>query len=246
MKIGDLYRCASLLRLALGIQTPAPECIERQILRAVVQGMRETRRNGSARCWPDLGSEEESETIRRWAKKVGYIDDPPSREARAWREWLSNEPERIRTAESALKTSSCLLRIIGLGDWLVARTYLPLFESQLYSDLRALQRIANELHDGQLEQHIRDFLRPLAEAQEMLGLFRSTSSGDIEEVAKKRNWRPATVEVRLNRLGLTAKDFYGEEAVLGRLIIRSPVLRPLFDGLLSHQQWSAGSADTPR
>jgi hypothetical protein len=50
----------------------------------------------------------------------------------------------------------------------------------------------------------------------------------------------------LGRLGLTAEDCRGENAVLGRLIIRSHILRPLFDGLLSRREWSAGSADTHR
>jgi sarcosine oxidase delta subunit len=246
MKIGDLYRCASLLRIVLGIEAASPEHIERQVLHTVVQGMREQRRNGCPRAWPDLGGEDEAETIRRWARKVGYIDDPPSREAGSWREWLSHKPERIRTAEPALGSSSCLLKLVGLGDWLAARPYLPLFESQLYSDLRVLHKTADDRHDSQLRKAILDFLRPLAEAQEMLGLFRSTRNGAVEEVARKRNWRPTTVEVRLDRLGLTAEDFRGEEAVLGRLIIRSPVLRPLFDGLLSHREWSAGSADALR
>jgi hypothetical protein len=79
------------------------------------------------------------------------------------------------------------------------------------------------------------FLGLLAEAQDMLRLFRSTKHGTVEEVAKKRNWStPATVEVLLRRLELTAEDFRGEDAVLGRLIIRSPVLRCRFDGLLSY------------
>jgi hypothetical protein len=207
--------------------------------------MREQRRNGSTKGWPDLGREDEAETIRRWARKVGYIDDAPLREPSPWRGWLSHQTERIRSAEPAQDSSACLLKVVGLGDWLAAQPYLPLFESVLYSNLRALQQFADERKDNQLKTAILDFARPLAEAQEMLSLFRSTKNGAVEEVAKKRHWRPATVEVRLNRLGLTAEDFRGEEAVLGRLIIRSRVLRPHFDGLLSYREWSAGSADTP-
>jgi hypothetical protein len=248
MQVGDLYRCASLLRIALGIATPSPDCIERQVLHTVVQGMRGQRRNGSMKNWPDLGRGDETETIRRWARKVCYLDDLPACESNSWRGWLSDQTERIRssTEPAALDSSSCLLKLVGLGDWLVAQLYLPLFETQLYSDLRALKKHADNVNEGQLKKAVIDFLGPLAEAQEMLCLFRSTKNGAVEEVARKRNWRPATVGVRLGRLGLTADDCRGENAVLGRLIIRSPVLRPLFDGLLAHRQWSAGSADTHR
>jgi hypothetical protein len=138
------------------------------------------------------------------------------------------------------------LKVVALGDWLAAQPYLPLFESLLYSDLRALKQLADDRKDGKLKNAIEDFMRPLAEAQEMLYLFRSTTNGAVEEVARKQHWRIATVHIRLGRLGLTVEDYRGENAVLGRLIVRSPVLRPLFDGLLSHPEWGSGSADTRR
>jgi hypothetical protein len=127
---------------------------------------------------------------------------------------------------------------------LAAQPYFQLFDSQLYFNLHALKQFADDRNDGLSKKLFYEFARALAELQEMLGLFRSTINGTVREVAMKRHWRPATVEIRLDRLGLTAVDFRGENAVLRRLIVRSPVLRPLFDELLSHQAWGAGSADT--
>lgn len=233
MKVGDLYRCASMLRILLRIQTPSPECIERHVLHAVVQAMREQRRNGSMNSWPDLAKDDEAEMIRRWARGVGYIDDGPAHEASRWRGWLTHHAERIQATEPRSDWSFRLLEVIGLGDWLVAQTYLPLFESLLYANLRALHQIANDHNDSQLKKDIHKFAGPLGEAQELLCLFRSTKNGTVVEVARKRHWHAATVELRLGRLGLTADDLRGENAALGRLIVRSPVLRPLFDGLLS-------------
>jgi hypothetical protein len=240
MRVGDLYRCASMLRILLRIQTPSPESIERRVLHEVVQAMREQRRNGSTTGWPDLGKEDEVETIRRWARRLGYIDDGPAREETHWQQWLSHQSKQIRSTEPGSDSSFCLLKVVGLGDWLAAQPYLPLVESLLYSDLRALEKFADDRQDKQLKNAIVGFLGPLAEAQEMLYLFRSTTNRTVEEVARKQHWRKATVEVRLGRLGLTAEDYRGENAVLGRLIVRSPVLRPLFDGLLSHRERSFG------
>jgi hypothetical protein len=112
------------LRIPLGIQTPSPECIERQVLHAVVQRMRQQRRNGSVKGWPDLGREDEAETIRRWGQKVGYIDDPPSREAGPWREWLSNDWTRPPgpAGPGGRRHRRALDRVI---PWWVARPQSP-------------------------------------------------------------------------------------------------------------------------
>jgi hypothetical protein len=112
MKLGDLYRCASLLRITLGITTPSPECIERQVLHTVVQGMRGQRRNGSTKYWPELRREDEAETIRRWGRNACYLDELPARESTSWRAWLSQRREQIRSTEPAAQGSSfCLLTL---------------------------------------------------------------------------------------------------------------------------------------
>jgi hypothetical protein len=247
MKIGDLHRYAGKLRIGLGDESPAPECIERQVLHVVVQAMRDQRRNGSANGWPDLGKEEEAETIRRLSRRVGHIDDASSHEPRPWRDWLTAQAERIQTGEPVRHSSPCLLRLVGLGDWLVTRPYLPLFESQLYADLRAIERIAKERGDSKLQRDVWDFVGKLAEAQQLLRAFRESGNGTMAEAAGKLRLKHVeAVEIRMERVGLKAADFRGEEAMLGRLVLRSPVLRPLFLGLFSCREWSAGSADTPR
>jgi hypothetical protein len=248
MKVRDLLRCCGTLGLLtreLGLLTrekPTPQRIEKHVLHVVVQAMREQRRNGSTNQWPDLGNDDEAETIRQWAERVGYIDDAPARDRDSWQGWLSRQKGKMQSPDP--DSSSHMLKLIGLGDWLVAQPYLPLFETQLYFKLRAVHKIADDRNDSQLKKDLNNFEGPLAEAQEMLYLFRSTKNGTIEEVAKIRKWYPATVGVRLGRLELTAGDFLGENAVLGRLIVQSPVLRPRYDGLLSRPEWSDGSADT--
>lgn len=245
MRIEDLYRCAGMLRLHFRTEAPSPERIERHVLHVLVREMWERRRDGGARDWPDL-QEDEAETIRRRAWRVGYIGDPPAREASPWQQWLTDQAAAARPAAAKRDAPAHLLSAVGLGDWLVVRPFLPLFESALYFKIYALHQIADDRNDDQLKKAVLEFMRPLAEAQDMLNLFRSTRNGTVEEVARKRNWRPATVGVRLNRLGLTAEDCRGEEAVLGRLIVRSPVLCPLYDVLLSRKEWSAESTDAPQ
>jgi hypothetical protein len=241
MKVRDLYRCASMLRVLLRIEAPSsPECIERHVLHVVVQAMREQRRNGTNNSWPDFGKGNEAETIRQWAQKVGYIDDGPAREASCWQQWLSYHAARMPSTEPKSDFSSPQLTTVGLGDWLAAQLYLPLFESWLYFKLRALEQLAKDRKDTELKNNVDAFLGPLFEAQEMLCLFRATKNRTVEEVAKMRNWPIETVLFRLRGLRLTALDFRGENAVLGRLIVSSPVLRPRFDGLLSSRYWSVG------
>jgi hypothetical protein len=235
MKVGELLRCANKLGIALGNETPSPECIERHVLHVVVQAMREQRRNGNTNCWPDLG-EDEAEKIRRLARTLGYIDDGPAREATHWQPWLSHQAKRFGSTEPRSHSSSCLLKAVGLGDWLATQQYLPLFDRLLYSDIRALDQFADDRDDRDLKEFIIRFTGLLSQALEMLRHFRSTTNGTIEEVARKRNCRPKAVEFCLCGLELTAEDYRGENAVLGRLIIRSRILRDLFVELLSHRE----------
>jgi hypothetical protein len=245
MQVGDLYRCARMLNIHLRIDTPSPECIERRIVYVVVQAMRVRRRNGSTNGWPDLG-QDEAEKIRRLARTLGYIDDGPARDATRWQPWLSLQAKRFQSIEPRSDSTSCLLKAVGLGDWLATQQYLPLFDSLLYSDIRALQQFADDRNDCQLKEFIERFIGRLAEALDMLYLFRSTTNGTVEEVDRKRSWCPGTAEFRLAWLELTADDFRGENEVLGRLIVRSRVLRSLFEQFLFHRQQSIGSADTHR
>jgi hypothetical protein len=231
MKIGDLLRCADKLGIALGNETPSPQCIERHVLRVVVQAMREQRRNGNTNGWPDLG-DDEAENIRRLARTLGYIDDKPAREPTHWQPWLSHQARRFENP------SSCLLTAVGLGDWLATQQYLPLFNRLLYSDIRALDNLADHHHNSDLKDFINRFTGQLGQALVLLRSFGSTTNGTIEEVARIRNCRPKAIEKWLGCLELTADDYRGENAVLSRLIIRSRILRDLFVDFLSHRERS--------
>jgi hypothetical protein len=247
MKIGDLSRCAGVLQIHLGIApSVSPECIERHVLHGIVQKMREQRFAGNSNCWPDLKREDEVEEIRRCAWQVGYICDPPARETKPWQKWLTDRIENERPTDPKQDTSARVLSALSLGDWLVVRPYLNLFDSSLYIKLRALDRIAKRPGYRHLQDALLDFVRPLAQAQELLNLFRRTKNRTVEEVAQKRNWHTDTVRIRLRHLKLVVEDFRGDEAALGRLIIRSPVLRCHYDILRSQKEWSAGSIDAPQ
>jgi hypothetical protein len=242
MKIGDLHRYASKLSIALGKVEAAPERIERQVVLAVVGAMRQQRRNGGG-GWPELAREEE-ETIRRLARRVGYIDDDSSHLPRPWQQWLTSQAQTLQ-AEAPLPAG--LPQLVGVGDWLVARPYLPLFESLLYAELRAVEAVARGRGDQGCQRTVLDFIGKLAETQQLLRAFRESRSGTLAEVAGKLRLKYAdAVAVRLERLELQADDFRGEEVALGRLIVRSPVLRPLFLRLFSQREGQAGPADTPR
>jgi hypothetical protein len=247
MKIGDLHRYAGKLRISLGNDNSGSEGIEQLVLHTVIQRMRDQRRKESGGGRSDLVGEDEAESIRRMARKVGYIDDASSRELGPWRTWLTVQAEKVQTCEHVRHPVPSLLRLVSLGDWLATCPYLPLFESQMYSDLRELEAVAKASGNMELQRAVWDFVAKLAEMQQLLRAFRESANGTLADVAGKLRLKYAeSVEIRLGRIGLQATDFRGEEAVLGRLVLRSPVLRPLFLGLFSHREGNARSTDAPQ
>lgn len=235
LKIRDLLCWANKLQIPLKTNTDCPDRLARQIVQTITQRMHRQRCPAPSSNGISCVGEDDAKTVWRLARKIWYIDDTSSHDCGSWGQWLANQERQILTRDPALRAEVSLPRLVSLGDFLVAWPYLPLFETHIYLLLRELLEKPHQ--DELLRRSALEFLSRLAEVQELLVKFRESPNGKLEEVARKLRLKSIrAVGFRLERVGLKASDFCGEEAVLGQLVLRSPILRPLFLDLFCHRE----------
>jgi hypothetical protein len=211
----------------LGIQHPPPVSPGRHLLACVIHRMGEQRRVLGEEGLPGPFDDRDFHLIEDLVPKVMHIDRDSAQSEIPWEKWLAAQLTRAKVCYPVEDASWLRPRLISLGDCLVAYPFLDnLFKRHLFDRLFDLIEVQK---NHPLRPKAMAFKGLVAQVQELARAFRNSRGNALDPVARAYPaTRPETIERLLWSVGLEADQFRGDEAVLGRQILHSPILRPLF------------------
>ncbi len=181
-----------------------------------------------------------------------FIDEICSQCPSAWEKWLVQQVDRIKELNTTWIVPPNTPWLVSLGDWLHAYPYLKMFDRELMVRLRRFEAACKRSYDG-----LGRLMVSITIIQSLLHGFRKAG-----QMAKKKEREPTladvafyypeylghgteSIQLLLEQVGLRADELWDTNAVLGTLLFRSTVVKPLLETRVTRSEWVSISRETP-